>query len=597
METLTHTELKKMILFSSERVERDKEQINKINVFPVPDQDTGTNLSATLNGIREAIAEKDFNSIEELGDTVLDAALTAAQGNTGIIYTGFLAGFIPSLSNTAEPNAKQLAAAFSEGYKRARDSIQNPKEGTMLDVIKAFADSFTILSEKENDLIKIFAQSFKAANDALLDTPNKMELLKKAGVVDAGGLGFLMILETYLDTLSEQNEDFSVKTAIIREGESATKRFVQILSNRYEVVALMANTYIKEKDIRDKLKHLGNCLDVIQVGARTKIHIHTDSPYETRDIISEMGRVENLRIQDMAREVVGEQSLENVSIGIVIDERAGLSQKIIQHYDIDVIPFRINWPEEENLPGENVCEKIKEAKKQGLNTKPTINPISPEFFMESFKKQLEKFESVLCIVSSSKLSDNFASALTGRDMLNWNQREKIHIIDSKHISAGQSLVVLEAIELIREQRQIKEIQNKLETLIPRIGLYGVLENSNWWKKEKPSTKFWFHKGEPKDSHFLVETKDGQIVPTEKVRSKDFAEVLFRKIERATHRDLNMGKRIRIVIAHGDNLEEAQRLKDKLKTTKRADISFISITDPVTSINACPQSLIVGWIVK
>jgi hypothetical protein len=597
METITHKELKKMILFSSERVERDKEQINKINVFPVPDQDTGTNLAATLKGIKESIEEKEFNSIEELGAAVLDAALTAAQGNTGIIYTGFLAGFIDSIGNNNELAAKQLGAAFNEGYKRSKDSIQNPKEGTILDVIKAFADSFTALAEKETDIIKVFTLSFKAANDALLDTPNKMELLKKAGVVDAGGLGFLMILETYLDTLSEQNADFSVKTAIIREGESATKRFVQILSNRYEVVALMANTYIKEKEIRDKLKHLGNCLDVIQVGARTKIHIHTDSPYETRDIISEMGRVENLRIQDMAREVVGEQSIENVSIGIVIDERAGLSQKIIQHYDIDVIPFRINWPEGESLPGENVCEKIKEAKKQGLNTKPKINPISPEFFMESFKKQLEKFESVLCIVSSSKLSDNFTSALKGRDMLNWNQREKIYIIDSRNISAGQSLVVLEAIELVREQRQIKEIQTRLEGIIPRIGLYGVLENSNWWKKDKPGAKFWFQKETPKESYSLVETRDGRIVPTEKIRSKDFAEVLFRKIERATHRDLSSGKKIRIVIAHGDNPEDAQRLKDKLKTTKRADISFISITDPVTSINACPQSLIVGWIVK
>lgn len=586
-----------MIIFSSERVERDKEQINKINVFPVPDQDTGSNLAATLKGITEAIAEKDFDSLEELGAAILDGALTAAQGNTGIIYTGFLAGFIASIDNNSELDAKQLGAAFSEGYKRARDSIQHPKEGTVLDVIKAFADCFNKLAGKETDIIKIFTQSFKSANDALLDTPNKMELLKKAGVVDAGGLGFLMILETYLDTLSEQNEDFSTKSMIIREGESATKRFVQILSNRYEVVALMANTYIKEKDIRDKLKHLGNCLDVIQVGARTKIHIHTDSPYETRDIISEMGRVENLRIQDMAREVVGEQSIENVSIGIVIDERAGLSQKIINHYDIDVIPFRINWPEEQNLPGENVCEKIKEAKKQGLNTKPTINPISPEFFMESFKKQLEKFESVLCIVSSSKLSDNFTSALKGRDMLNWNQREKVRIIDSKNISAGQSLVVLEAIELIREQRQIKEIETRLESIVPRIGLYGVLENSNWWKKEKSVSKFWFRKEQPKESYSLVETKDGQIVPTEKVRSKDFAEVLFRKIERATHRELNAGKKIRIVIAHGDNPEEAEKLKDKLKTTRRADISFISLTDPVTSINACPESLIVGWIVK
>jgi len=367
METLTYQDLKKMFVFSAERVEKDKEQINKINVFPVPDQDTGSNLAATLIGIKQTIAEKEFNGMEDFGETVLDAALTAAQGNTGIIYTGFLAGFIPALDNK-DPQAKELANAFIKGYERAKDSIQNPKEGTILDVIKAFAETFNQFAQNENDITKLFLEGFKAANTALLETPNKMEILKKAGVVDAGGLGFLIILETYLDVLLEKSEAFSaIKPEILREEESATKKFVQILSNRYEVVALMRRTDTKESEMRNQLKNLGNCLDIIQIGDRTKIHIHTDDPYDVRDIISKMGAVENLRIQDMAMEIVGEESIvKDVSIGIVIDERAGLSQKIIQHYDIEVIPFRINWPEEQQLEGENVCEKIKQAQKKRI---------------------------------------------------------------------------------------------------------------------------------------------------------------------------------------------------------------------------------------
>lgn len=587
-----------MFIFSAERLERDKENVNKINVFPVPDQDTGTNLAATLKGVKDAIQEKDFDGMESFGATALDAALTAAQGNTGIIYTGFLAGFILALDNQ-DADAKTLSNAFYQGYERAKDSIQNPKEGTILDVIKAFAETFSKLAEKEKDIIKIFSEAFKSANTALMETPEKMELLKKAGVVDAGGLGFLMILETYLDTLSEQTDSMtSISSPLLSKEESATRKFVQILSNRYEVVALMRRTDAKESEIRNKLKYLGNCLDIIQVGERTKIHIHTDDPYEVRDIISKMGAVENLRLQDMAMEIVGAESVvKDVSIGIVIDERAGLSQKIIQHYDIEVIPFRINWPEEQDLAGENVCEKIKEAKKKGLNTKPTINPISPEFFMESFKKQLEKFESVLVIVSSSKLSNNYNSALKAKEMLPWNLKEKIFIIDSHNISAGQSLVVLEAIELIREQRKIKEVVARLENIIPNIRFYGIFENSQWWKKEKQPTRRWFQREEPKKDYLLIERRGGRIVPVERVKSEDFASVLFSKIERLARHDLLNGKKIRVVIAHGDNLEEADKLKAKLKTTKKADISFISITDPVTSINACPHSLFVGWILK
>jgi dihydroxyacetone kinase-like predicted kinase len=598
MEKLTYQELKKMFVFSAERLERDKEQVNKINVFPVPDQDTGSNLSSTLKGIKEAIEDKEFNGVEDFGATVLDAALTAAQGNTGIIYTGFLAGFIPALDNQ-DPDAKTLGDAFVKGYERAKDSIQNPKEGTILDVIRDFAETFNDLSKTETDILKIFGKAFKAANSALLETPNKMEILKKAGVVDAGGLGFLMILETYLDILSEQTESVSsIKPIILDKDESATRKFVQILSNRYEVVALMRRTDVKESEIRNKLKYLGNCLDIIQIGERTKIHIHTDDPYEVRDIISNLGSVENLRIQDMAMEIVGEESVvKDVSVGIVIDERAGLSQKIIQHYNIEVIPFKINWPEEQSLSGESVCEKIIEAKKKGLNTKPKINPISPVFFEESFKKQLQKFDNVLCIVSSSKLSDNYESALKAKNALPWNQKEKVFVIDSRNISAGQSLAVLEAIELIHEQRKIQEVVLRLERVIPNISFLGILENSRWWKKEKPANKFWFQKEEPKKDYQLIERRGGRIIPAEKVKTEDFAGVLFNKIERLTRHDLIGSKRLRVVIAHGDNPEEAERLKTKLKTTHRADISFISITDPVTSINACPQSLFVGWIIK
>lgn len=589
MQEINQNELKKMILFSCERIERDKEQINKINVFPVPDQDTGNNLTATLKGIKEQIENKEFSSIEELTYSVLEGALTGAQGNAGIIYTGFLAGFFPALGNEKTVNAKTIGDAFEKGYEGAKDSIQNPRQGTILDVVEAFALSFKKHAETETDIVSIFYKSLEKANEALEDTPNKMELLKKAGVVDAGGLGFLMILETYLDILKEQEDISPTKTFSFENQEAGLKRFIQIISNRYEVVALLKNVDENEKSIKNKLNSLGNCLDIIQVKNRTKIHIHTDSPYEVRDIVKEIGDIENLKIQDMTREIIGEKSIETVSIGIIVDERAGLTSKIIDHYDIDVIPFKINWPEGESLPGNTICEKIKEAKKQGLTQKPKIESISPEFFFESYKKQLEKFKKVLCIVSSSKYSNNYKSAVRAKTMLNQNDQDNVYIIDSKNISAGQSLLVLEAIELIKEHRNIKEIEKKLEKLAPRINTCFVLEEERWFN-------YWFKK-KTDYKHVLAQVKDGKIIKIGPARSNNFAEILFKRINHVTAKELGKGGRIRAVIAHGGNQEQAEQLKEYLKKYKRADISFVTITDPVTSINACPESLIVGWIVK
>lgn len=598
MEEISQLELQKMILFSCERIERDKEQVNKINVFPVPDQDTGSNLSATLNGVRDSILNKEFASIGELGDSAMDGALIAAQGNTGIIYTGWLAGFFGALPREENLTTKKLAKGFEAGYLRAKDSVQNPKEGTILDVMKAFAESFKTLSIEEKDIVKVFHLSLKKANIALLETPNHMEILKTAGVVDAGGLGFLLILEGYFDIIKIHSNDDEIEEILFNNTddsaeEMVTKRFIQILSNRYEVVALLTNSDYKTDKIRSKLHHFGNCLDAIQIGNKTKIHIHTDSPYEVRDAINEMGDIDSLKIQDMAKEVAGEQSIERVSIGIIIDERAGIGQKIIQHYDIEIIPFKIDWPEGENLSGNSVCEKIKEAKKQGITNKPKINSIPAEFFYESFKKQLEKFEKALCIVSSSKLSSNYDSALKAKEMLPIDAREKVYIIDSKNISAGQSLVVLKALELIKELRNIKEIVKRLDDFIPKINVYGVLENRNWWKKE--TSPFWFSSNQTYYS--LVEMRDGKMVPVEKIKSDHFAEILFRKIEKNTAKEIKKGGRVRAVIAHGDNPEDAQELRTKLKNIIKTEVPFVTITDPVTSINACPESLIVGWVIK
>ncbi len=593
MQEISQNELKKMILFSCERIERDKEQINKINVFPVPDQDTGNNLAATLRGIKSCIENKEFNNLEELSNSVLDGALTAAQGNTGIIYTGFLAGFFPYISKETTVDGKKLGEAFEKGFERAKDSIQNPKEGTMLDVIQAFALGIKEKSKTEEDLIKVFHHALIKANEALLDTPNKMEVLKKAGVVDAGGLGFLMILETYLDTLQEQADPFTIKS--FKKESVGAKRFVQILSNRYEVVALLDDGDYTEKQIKEKLHHLGNCLDVIQIDDRTKIHIHTDDPYEVRDLIKKMGNIENLRIEDMAKEVTGEKSVENVSIGIIADERAGLSSKIVNHYGIEVIPLKITWAEGENIAGENICQRIKEAKKQGIVSQPKIEPIAPDFFMESYKNQLQKFEDVICIVSSSKLSNNYEASIKGREMLSPNEREHVFVIDSKNISAGQSIIILEAVEMIAEQRKIKEILRKLEKTIENVNLYCVIERSDWWNKEK-SKPFWFSKKQ-EVRYALGEMKNGKIIPLETMKTNNFAAAIFSKIEKASRKDIKEGKRIRIVIAHGDNSPQADELKAKMKTIKKTDISFVNITDPVTSINACPESLLVGWIIK
>ncbi|PIS39619.1 MAG: hypothetical protein COT33_00995, partial [Candidatus Nealsonbacteria bacterium CG08_land_8_20_14_0_20_38_20] len=477
MEYLTQNELKRIMLLSCEKIEENREQINKINVFPVPDQDTGDNLVKTLEGIKENIEGKEFKNLTEISETALDGALTAAQGNAGVIYTGFLAGFLPLL-NKNPVDAKKLAIAFEKGAEKARKSIQDPKEGTILDVIDAASQTIKEKAQVETNIVDIFKAVVEKANKALVATQEKMEILKRAKVVDAGGLGFLLILESYLEVLKKEEKPSLAELREEKEKPSERiKRFIQILSNRYEIVALIENPKINEETIREKLRKLGNCLDIVQVGNKMKIHIHTDEPEEAKDEISEIGEILKLKTEDMARRIDGPS--KKVSIGVVTDEVADLTQKIVERYQIKVVPYKIDWPEGRNLPGGNIYQKMREAEKRDIKNLPKTSQASPKEFLEVFKKQLGKFDKILCIPVSSKLSGGYNSAIQAREMLPEKEKERVYILDSLLASASQALLVLRAIELIQEQRKIYNIILKLKRAIPHIYLYGFFADPKW----------------------------------------------------------------------------------------------------------------------
>jgi len=592
MENLTQEELKRMMLLSYKRIEENKEQINKINVFPVPDQDTGSNMAKTLLGIKEAIEGKEFKNLSEISEAALDGALTSAQGNAGVIYVGFLASFLPLLDKNPV-GAKKLAIAFEKGAERARKSIQNPKEGTILDVIDTASQTFKEESEKEKDIVNIFKKVTEKAKEALLATREKMEIFKKANVVDAGGLGFLMILESYLEALEGEKKEVKKE----EKPSEKIKRFVQILSNRYEIVSLIENPKFNENIVQEKLKKLGDSIDVVKIGNRMKLHIHTDYPDEVRDVIKQSGQILELRTEDMAKEVVGEPSVRKVSIGIVTDDISDLTKKIIERYQIEVVPFKIDWPEGKNFPGENIYQKMREAEKQGIKNLPKTSQASPKEFLEAYQKQLKKFEKVLCITLSSKISGGYNSTIQAREILPEEQRKKVFVFDSLQGSGGQSLLILRAIELIQGQMEINEVIEELKKEIPKIYLYGFMADPKWLEwggRLSPKLANWIKRFQKIHFYPFIGLKQGEVKPMGVTRAKDLPEGLFKQIEKDSKKVRKQGKKIRVVITHCDNLKDAQRLKEKLKEIK-TEVSFINLTGSVVGVHVGPGSLIAAWM--
>jgi len=584
MEHLTQKDLQKMILFSCEKIEKEKEEINKINVFPVPDQDTGSNMAKTLLGIKEAIDGKEFNNFSEISALILDAAMSSAQGNAGIIYTGFLADFLPELKQNIA-NAKDLSVAFEKGAKRARDSILNPKQGTILDVIDAAAFTLKKESETEKDIINVLKKVLDNSHQALLETREKMEVLKKANVVDAGGLAFLMILESYVEAL-----DGPYFTKALKDKPSdKIKKFIRNLSNRYEVVSLIENPKFNEKVLKSKMKKLGDSLDIVSIGNKTKFHIHTDFPEKVKEIIEKTGNILKIKTEDMSSEVKGESSLRKVSIGIVTEDASDLPQKIVERYGVEVVKISVDWPNGKKTITGDIYRKMRKAGEKNIKFFPKTSQPSPRSYLAAFEKQLKNFDKVLCINTASKLSACKNSALQAKSMS--KDKSKIFIFDSNNITAGQSLLLLKAVELIQEQKEIGEIIKELEKLSLRVHLYAVIEDPKWIRAGGRANKIqtdWITRIQKINLHPVIILKNGLVQKGGMVLARDMAEAVFKKIKKESR-----GRKIRVIINHADNLEEAKKLKTKLKEIK-AEVCYINSASPVICVHTGPGTLIAAW---
>ena len=287
------------------------------------------------------------------------------------------------------------------------------------------------------------------------------------------------------------------------------------------------------------------------------------------------------------------------SVGLVVDEGADLPKEIIEKNQIATIPIKMDWPDIENLPGENTFQKMREAEKRGIKGFGKTSQPSPKDFLDSFKKQLEKFDKIFCLALTSKLSGTYNSAIQAKDLLEPEQKERIFVVDTLNITCGEALLVLKAIDLINEGEDVEEIIKELEKLIPRVRLYGMLEEIKWLEASgriSHTLANWVRRMQKIGFRPIIGIKKGVIKAIGiKAGAKDIPTALFHQFEAKTKQFRNRGKKIRVAITHGDNFEGAQRLKELIeKNLKNTEVVFINLIDNVLGVLVGPDTLILAW---
>lgn len=286
-------------------------------------------------------------------------------------------------------------------------------------------------------------------------------------------------------------------------------------------------------------------------------------------------------------------------IGLVVDEAADLPQEIIGRHQMAVVPVKMDWPDLENLPGENTFQKMREAEKRGIKSFGKTSQPSPKDFLDAFKKQFERFEKIICITLTSKLSGTYNSANQARGILSEEDQKRVFIVDSLNASCGEGLSNLKAIDLINEGKEAEEVVKELEKFIPQVYLYGMLEEIKWLEASgriSPTLAKWVRRMQKIGVRPIIGIKKGVIKAIGiKAGAKDIPTGLFHQFEAKTRKLRNLNKKIRVAITHGDNLEGAQKLKEMIeKNLKNTEVAFINLIDNVLGVLVGPDAFILAW---
>lgn len=282
-------------------------------------------------------------------------------------------------------------------------------------------------------------------------------------------------------------------------------------------------------------------------------------------------------------------------IGVVVDEAADLPKDLIEKHQIGIVPLNVHWPEIEGIPGENIFQKIREIEKRGDKSFAKTSQPSPQAFIEIFKKQLEKFEKIICLTITSKHSGTYNSGCQAKRFLG-KEGERIFMIDSLNGTCGLGLIVLKVANLIGKKYSLEEILKEIEKFLPQVKLAALLEDPKRLEASgrlSPTLANWIRRAQKIGVRPLIGVKNGKITAVGiKTRAKDIPTALFHELESKAKK----GKKFIAAITHCDNLERARKLKEMIEQNlKNVEVAFINLVDDVLGALLGPDAVALAWV--
>jgi len=573
--------LARSLFAAADWVAAGRDEINRINVFPVPDGDTGTNFSLTLRAVADALRALGDAPLPDTARTMARAAVLGARGNSGMMLAHFLMGFAESLGDRPAATTRDVAAALRQGADRLYESLDDPREGTILTVAREAAAAAERAAAETGDVGEFMRRLLAEGEIALARTPELMAVLKEAGVVDAGGKGFVRMIEgvvRYIEgdpilSLADANgSDASPVQVPAASVEIAAERDFQFCTE----VLVRGEQLPPANEVRAAMHGFGGSVVVAVMSDILKVHVHTDTPEAVFSYAARWGRVETTKADDMRAQHRRLAHIDRRPVAMVTDSSADLADSILDRHHIAIVPLQVVFGNESfrdrvELRPEEFYRRLRIARDLPTTSQPT-----PAEFVRVLRDARNEADEVVGVLLSSSLSGTYASAQASVRAAGISG---VHLVDSRSASLGVGMLALRGAELAESGWPAADIAAELERVRGQAGMLLTVDRyDNLLRSGRVSRgKAWIA-GMLDVKPILSLDPEGRVVPVDRVRGREqlVPRVLALLEKRLTPRP----RVVRFGVVHTEAPEMAERVRTALVAAYRPRDCFVTLATGV-----------------
>lgn len=571
-----------------------REEINRLNVFPVPDGDTGTNFSLTLRAVADTVQALGDAPLGDTAQAAARGAVLGARGNSGMMLAHFLLGFAQSIGDRTAATAPELAAALRSGADTLYQSLDEPREGTILTVAREVARAAEQSAVDATDLGEFMRETLAEGQVALAKTPELLAVLKEAGVVDAGGKGFVRMLEgvvrliegdPILPAAASSPSDFNPAADFAVSAERDFQFCTECL--------IRGDQLPPANEVRQAIHAFGGSVVVATIGDILKIHVHTDTPDAVFALAERWGTITSRKADDMRAQHRALQHEPRRPVAMIVDSSADLPDALLDRHQIAMVPLQVTFGDQTyqdrlGLRPDEFYRLLRTSK-----ALPTTSQPSPGEFVRAFRSGLAQANEVVAVLLSSGLSGTFQSAQAAAKAA---KLDHVHLVDSKSASLGLGLLALRGAELAESGWSAQAIVTELDRVRLQSGLFLTVETyANLLRSGRVSRGRAWLAGMLDVKPILALDADGKIIPVDRVRGREH--VVARVLRLVDQALSPRPKAVRFGVAHAEAPEMAERIRTALVAAYRPKDCLVSLATGVLGTHAGPGAWAVFFQVE